>query len=138
MKLSDCRLAAWAGLVAAPVALAAPAPAADVVINSAKIYTADKARSMAQALAIRNGKLVFVHDRMVGGKYRLPSAPQGRSDSKRAGPVSDVSVRGTGEQQSVVIGSIRLVVEVDDGMTVGQVVHEERDRPVAQVRAHAC
>ena len=60
MKLSDCMLAAWVGLVAAPVAVAAPAPAADVVINGAKIYTADKARSMAQALAIRNGKLVFV------------------------------------------------------------------------------
>jgi hypothetical protein len=60
MKLSDCVLTAWAGIAAAPLAVAAPDPAADVVISDAKIYTVDKERSTAQALAVRDGKLVFV------------------------------------------------------------------------------
>jgi predicted amidohydrolase YtcJ len=35
-------------------------PPADLLITNAKIYTADARRSMAQALAVRDGKIVFV------------------------------------------------------------------------------
>src|SRR5258708_39499935 len=45
------------GLFAA--AAESPAPA-ELVITDAKIYTADAKRSMAQALAVRAGKIVFV------------------------------------------------------------------------------
>ena len=38
-----------------------PAPA-DLVITDARIYTADPARSMAQAFAVRDGRIVFVGD----------------------------------------------------------------------------
>jgi predicted amidohydrolase YtcJ len=47
------------GLCAFTHAADAPAPA-DLVITDAKIYTADAKRSMAQALAVRAGKIVFV------------------------------------------------------------------------------
>lgn len=47
------------GLCALANAADAPAPA-DLVITDAKIYTADAKRSMAQALAVRAGKIVFV------------------------------------------------------------------------------
>ena len=36
--------------------------AADVVISNARIYTADATHSMAQALAVRNGRIVYVGD----------------------------------------------------------------------------
>jgi predicted amidohydrolase YtcJ len=51
--VSSMGLCAWAN------AADAPAPA-DLVITDAKIYTADAKRSMAQALAVRAGKIVFV------------------------------------------------------------------------------
>jgi predicted amidohydrolase YtcJ len=47
------------GLCALANAADAPAPA-DLVITDAKIYTADAKHSMAQALAVRAGKIVFV------------------------------------------------------------------------------
>lgn len=47
-------LAAFSGL-----ALAAPKPA-DLVLTDARIYTADRARSMAEALAVRDGRIVYV------------------------------------------------------------------------------
>ena len=47
------------GLCALAHAADAPAPA-DLVITDAKIYTADAKHSMAQALAVRAGKIVFV------------------------------------------------------------------------------
>ena len=53
-SLSACA----AALAAAPVALAASQ--ADTVINHARIYTADRNHTIAQALAISNGKIVFV------------------------------------------------------------------------------
>jgi len=77
MKPFTCMPAACAGALVVPALLAsalvaaalvapkavaaeaAPSPA-DTVISNAKIYTVDKGRSIAQALAIRNGKIVFV------------------------------------------------------------------------------
>ncbi len=52
-----CILAASAAM---PLAAAAPLPPADLVIRHARIYTADAAHSMAQALAVRDGRILFV------------------------------------------------------------------------------
>ncbi len=41
------------------LALAAPSPA-DLVLTDARIYTADAARSMAEAVAVRDGRIVYV------------------------------------------------------------------------------
>lgn len=71
--------------VAGPVARAAPAPA-ELLITDARIYTADAGRSMAETLAVREGKLVFVgkaaeaaklvgpgtRTRSLGGRLVLP------------------------------------------------------------------
>src|SRR5512133_337221 len=35
-------------------------PPADLVITEARVYTADTSRSMAEAIAVRDGKIVFV------------------------------------------------------------------------------
>lgn len=62
MKSFTRMLAACAGALVAPALCAAenaPSPA-DSVISNAKIYTVDKDRSIAQALAVRDGKIVFV------------------------------------------------------------------------------
>ncbi len=48
-----------AATLAAPAIYAAPSPA-DVVVTNARIYTADKDHSTAQAFAVSNGKIVFV------------------------------------------------------------------------------
>jgi hypothetical protein len=39
---------------------AAPRDTADYILTDAKIYTADSAHHMAEALAVRDGKIVFV------------------------------------------------------------------------------
>jgi len=54
----------------------AATPAADLVITDAKIYTVDPQRSVAQALAVRAGKIVFVGSaagarRYIGPRTRL-------------------------------------------------------------------
>src|SRR5262249_40596328 len=45
---------------------------ADVVIRDAKIYTVDKNHSIAQALAIRGGKIVFVGTNIDAQKWIGP------------------------------------------------------------------
>ena len=51
-------LAATAALAAAQAS--PPAPPADLVLTGGKIYTVDAAHSIANSLAVRNGKIVFV------------------------------------------------------------------------------
>ena len=51
-------LAATAALAAGQAAT--PAPPADLVLTDGKIYTVDAAHSVANSLAVRNGKIVFV------------------------------------------------------------------------------
>jgi len=53
-------LMAGLGLAAAAQASFAAQPAADLVLQNARIYTADAHRSMAEALAVKDGKLVYV------------------------------------------------------------------------------
>lgn len=48
------------------------APAADLVITGARIYTADAKRSLAEALAVRDGKLVFVGSNADAAKWVGP------------------------------------------------------------------
>ena len=68
MRIDRCYvlIMVYAVLAGPPVRAAETAPgpaagaAADVVITDAKIYTADAQHSLAQALAIRDGKIVFV------------------------------------------------------------------------------
>src|SRR5437660_12816037 len=61
--LRRCNWAVVAGCLGAAAnvpAGAADTPAADVVLSDAKIYTVDKSHSIAEALAVRDGKIVFV------------------------------------------------------------------------------
>ncbi len=53
-------LCAIAGSAAAQGAPAAPASPADLIVTGARIYTVDGAHPMAQALAVRAGRIVFV------------------------------------------------------------------------------
>ena len=46
-------------LLTAAAAAKSP-PAADLVVTQARVYTADAGRSMAEAIAVRDGKIVFV------------------------------------------------------------------------------
>ena len=55
-----CVLGALLSLAAVGCALAAPTTPADLVVRNAKIYTVDKERSIAQALAVKDGRVVFV------------------------------------------------------------------------------
>ena len=55
-----CVLGALLSLAAVGCALAAPPTPADLVVRNAKIYTVDKERSIAQALAVKDGRVVFV------------------------------------------------------------------------------
>jgi predicted amidohydrolase YtcJ len=82
-----CALVAVLGLGAGltSVALSSPEPA-DLVVRGAKIYTVDKAGSIAQALAVKDGRVVFVggsseaqawigpktHVESLGGRLVLP------------------------------------------------------------------
>jgi predicted amidohydrolase YtcJ len=54
------RLGVLLSLAAVGCALAAPPTPADLVVRNAKIYTVDKERSIAQALAVKDGRVVFV------------------------------------------------------------------------------
>jgi len=60
MRMIDwCRAGLLPLLALCPVAMAAGA-AADLVVTDARIYTADPGRTMAEALAVKGGKIVFV------------------------------------------------------------------------------
>jgi predicted amidohydrolase YtcJ len=50
----------FAALLAGTARADDPCPASDLLIHNTKIYTADDARWTAQALAVRNGRIVFV------------------------------------------------------------------------------
>ena len=52
-----------AALLLAAVPLAAQQPPADLVVTNGRIYTADGARPVVDAMAIRGGRVVFVGDR---------------------------------------------------------------------------
>lgn len=70
----NARLAFVLLVIAAPPALLAqPAVPADLIVTNARIYTADEARPLAQAFAVRDGKIVFV------GSQREASALKGAS-----------------------------------------------------------
>jgi predicted amidohydrolase YtcJ len=60
----------------APVARQAPAAPADLVVRDARIYTVDDARPVAEAMAVRGGRVVFVGsdrgaDALVGPRTRV-------------------------------------------------------------------
>lgn len=57
------RSAAFAALVLSPFAGAAQQAPADLVLVNARIYTADGARPVVDALAVRGGRIAFVGDR---------------------------------------------------------------------------
>lgn len=62
-------LAALAGAAAAATVTAtAPAPAADIVYRNGRVYTVDAADSVRQALAVRQGRIVYVGDNAGVGK----------------------------------------------------------------------
>ena len=70
----NARLAFVTLVIAAPPALRAQsAVPADLIVTNARIYTADEARPLAQAFAVRDGKIVFV------GSQREASALKGAS-----------------------------------------------------------
>lgn len=56
------RLSGAAFCLAFPLAASATPPPADYVLTDARIYTEDAARSTAQALAVKDGKIVYVGD----------------------------------------------------------------------------
>jgi predicted amidohydrolase YtcJ len=64
-------LASSIGLCGLAHAADAPGPA-DLVITDAKIYTADAKRSMAEALAVRAGKIVFVGSKNDAARFIGP------------------------------------------------------------------
>ena len=63
-------------------ALARGQVAADLVVTNARIYTADGARSMAEALAVREGKIVFVGSAAQGASFAGPKTTVERLEGK--------------------------------------------------------
>jgi len=65
-KRNEFRAAAWLGVAVAGAVVAVAAPAgqptvpADLVLSGGAIYTVDAARSWAEALAVRGGRIVYV------------------------------------------------------------------------------
>jgi hypothetical protein len=55
-----------------------PSPPADVVLTGGKIYTSDSAHRVAQAVAIKHGKVVFVGSSAAAGRF---AGPQTRIES---------------------------------------------------------
>ena len=49
---------------------------ADTVFTNGKVYTVDKARSWAEAVAVKNGKIVYVGDTAGAGAFTGPSTKQ--------------------------------------------------------------
>jgi len=75
MRLCSALLLSGALAAAGSVATAAEGPA-ELVITDARIYTQDAQRSIAEALAVRDGKIIFVGSaadaqRLIGSKTRL-------------------------------------------------------------------
>ena len=72
-----CNALLLSGVLAASASSATRAePAAELLISDARIYTEDAQRSVAQALAVREGKIVFVGSaadaqRLIGPKTRI-------------------------------------------------------------------
>jgi predicted amidohydrolase YtcJ len=64
------------------VALAQGQAPADLVITNARIYTADRARSMAEALAVKGGKIVFVGSAADAASWLGPRTTVERLDGK--------------------------------------------------------
>ena len=59
LALASLLLAAPASLAAQAAAPTQPAPA-DLIVTNARVYTADEARPLVEAFAVREGKIVFV------------------------------------------------------------------------------
>ena len=53
-------MAAAVPLVAQSATPRAAAPRAELIVTNARIYTADEARPLAEAFAVRDGRIVFV------------------------------------------------------------------------------
>src|SRR5271165_5867164 len=68
--VSLCFLAAV--LVTATDALAATNPPADLVVTNARIYTVSPQHAYAEALAVRDGKIVFVGSRTAAAEWTGP------------------------------------------------------------------
>jgi hypothetical protein len=64
-------VAAGISFAGAPAAAGAPEPA-DLVLQGGKIYTVDPARTVAEALAVRAGRLVFVGSRAAARRWIGP------------------------------------------------------------------
>ena len=47
-------------LLLSPLAAPAPEPAADLLLTGGRVWTADPARPWAEAVAVRDGRVVFV------------------------------------------------------------------------------
>jgi predicted amidohydrolase YtcJ len=62
-----------AALLLASVAASAQAPPADLVLLGADVYTVDAARSWAQAVAVRDGRLVYVGTEAGAGAFVGPA-----------------------------------------------------------------
>ncbi len=70
---------AWAVLGTAVAAAAVPA---DLVLTDAKVYTANPARTMAEAIAVRDGKIVFVGSRAEARKWVGPKTRIERAEGR--------------------------------------------------------
>src|SRR5579863_5966958 len=64
------------------VALAQGQGPADLVVTNARIYAADRARSMAEALAVKDGKIVFVGSAADAASLTGPKTTVERLDGK--------------------------------------------------------
>ena len=63
LRLSISTLIATAATLAvsaSPAVAQRPQPPADLIVSNARVYTADEARPLAEAFAVRDGKVVFV------------------------------------------------------------------------------
>ncbi len=70
------RISLGALLCAAPALLAAQRPAsapADLIVTNARVYTADEARPLAEAFAVREGRIVFVGSRQEANALKGPA-----------------------------------------------------------------
>jgi predicted amidohydrolase YtcJ len=62
----------WVMAQCTAVAAGNPVPA-DLVVTDARVYTADSSRSMAEAVAVRDGKIVYVGDAKGAGEFIGPA-----------------------------------------------------------------
>jgi hypothetical protein len=66
-----CAVAAWP-VAFGPVVLAQGEGPADLVVTNARIYTADRTHSMAEALAVKDGEIVFVGSAAAAASWTGP------------------------------------------------------------------